>query len=88
MVNEYVTILKLTSLASIIAVTEVVHSANTLVSNSYRPLEVYTALAVVYVILVVPLSLAAKKLEGKKTGKRTEKTEKSGDKVLGNGSPA
>jgi polar amino acid transport system permease protein len=66
-VNEYITILKLTSLASIIAVTELVSSANTLISNSYRPLEIYTALALMYVIIVVPISYLVKNLERDKT---------------------
>ncbi len=55
----YVTQLKNTSLASVIAVGEVLHQASTISSMTYRPLEIYSAVAVIYLILVIPFSLLA-----------------------------
>ena len=51
----YINELKNSSLASIIAVDELLHRSNVLISNTYRPLEIYTAMAVVYLILILPL---------------------------------
>jgi len=70
LVSLYITMLKFTSLASVIAVGEILHTANTLISNTYRPLEVYTAVAVLYIILVIPLTYLAKKLENRLSSKK------------------
>jgi len=59
----YVEQLKNTSLASVIAVGEVLHQASTISSSTYRPLEVYSAVAVIYLILVIPFSLLADWIE-------------------------
>ncbi|MCK4319912.1 amino acid ABC transporter permease [Candidatus Micrarchaeota archaeon] len=63
MVSLYITMLKFTSLASVIAVNELLHVGNTLISNTYRPLEVYTTVALVYIALVIPLTYLSKRLE-------------------------
>lgn len=52
----YVTELKNTSLASVIAVNELLHRANSVISNTFRPLEVYTAVAVMYLIVILPIT--------------------------------
>ena len=59
----YVNQLKNSSLASVIAVNELLHRANSVISNTYRPLEVYTAVAVTYLILIIPFSLFASWVE-------------------------
>lgn len=51
----YVNELKNSSLASVIAVNELLHRSNILISNTYRPLEIYTTMAVVYLIIILPL---------------------------------
>jgi len=65
LVGLYVTMLKLSSLASVIAVGEVLHAANNIIANTYRPLEVYTAIALIYVALVLPATLLSQRLENK-----------------------
>jgi polar amino acid transport system permease protein len=55
----YVNQLKNSSLASVIAVNEILHRSNSIISNTYRPLEVYTAVAIIYLILIIPFSLLA-----------------------------
>jgi len=51
----YITELKNSSLASIIAVNELLHRSNILISETFRPLEIYTTVAVVYLIIILPL---------------------------------
>lgn len=59
----YIIELKNTSLTSVIAVNEILHRASAISSVTYRPLEIYTSVAVVYLILVIPLSLLAGRVE-------------------------
>ena len=61
--GRYIETIKLTSLASVIAVDELLHSGQNLISVSYRPLEVYTIIALLYLAIIVPLTLILKKLE-------------------------
>ncbi len=50
----YITEMKNSSLASIIAVNEILHRANILISNTFRPLEIYTVVAMTYLIIILP----------------------------------
>jgi polar amino acid transport system permease protein len=59
----YIDAIKLSSLASIIAVGELVHRAAELSTHSYRFLEVYAALAVIYLALLLPFSYVVRQLE-------------------------
>ncbi len=51
----YIHQIKNTALASVIAVDELLHSANVVISTTYRPLELYTAIAVIYLIIIMPV---------------------------------
>jgi polar amino acid transport system permease protein len=62
-VGLFIATVKNSALASFIAVPEVLHRANSAISESFRPLELYTAVAVVYVALLLPLSLLSKRFE-------------------------
>lgn len=53
--GQYITCIKLSALASVIAVYELVHTANNINSQTYKPLETYTFVAVLYLILILPL---------------------------------
>lgn len=68
----YVNQLKNSSLASVIAVNEILHRANSVISNTYRPLEIYTAVAITYLILIIPFSLLASWVE-KRIDKKSRK---------------
>ncbi|MCP1675753.1 polar amino acid transport system permease protein [Natronocella acetinitrilica] len=63
LVNCFADIVKLSSLAAVIGVYEMLHSINNLIMNSFRPLELYTALAVFYFLLIYPISLTAQLVE-------------------------
>lgn len=54
LIGLYITELKNSSLASVIAVGELLHRSNILISQTFRPLEIYTAVAVVYLIIILP----------------------------------
>lgn len=64
-INEFATLLKLTTLGSTIAVYELLHESNNLIAATYRPLEVYTALAVIFFVITYPFILVAQRLEKK-----------------------
>lgn len=59
----YINELKNTSLASIIAVNELLHQSNILISQTFRPLEVYSITALMYLIIILPLVFFARFLE-------------------------
>lgn len=68
----YVTELKNTSLASVIAVDEILHKSSAISSVTYRPLEIYTTVAVAYLAIVIPFSLLAAWTEKRMSRKSRE----------------
>ena len=62
-VNQSVLQLKNTSLLSIIAVPDLMYQAQVFVSDTFRPLEIYTTLGVIYLIILYPMQKLAKRLE-------------------------
>jgi polar amino acid transport system permease protein len=64
-VNQTVLQLKNTSLLAIVAVPDLMYSAQILVSETFRPLEIYTSLAVIYFIILYPMMKLAKQLESR-----------------------
>jgi len=59
----FIGLLKDSSLCSVIAVHELTYQTQTLAAQTFRPLELYTALAVAYFLLTYPLSLTSSWLE-------------------------
>jgi polar amino acid transport system permease protein len=55
--------LKLSSLASVIGVYEVVYVAKTAMVQTFRSLEAWTTVAIIYIVLVLPLSRISRRLE-------------------------
>jgi His/Glu/Gln/Arg/opine family amino acid ABC transporter permease subunit len=62
--NMFITIIKDTSLASLVAVNEITLVATGLVGVTFRPIPVFALVACFYLALIIPLSLAAKRIEG------------------------
>lgn len=62
-VNQSITQLKNTSLVSVIAVPDIVYNATLINADTYRPLEVYTVVALVYFAMLFPITLLARRLE-------------------------
>jgi polar amino acid transport system permease protein len=63
LVNQSVTQLKNTSLLYVVAVPDLMYTGSIVVAETYRPLEVYTSVAVMYFIMLYPLTRWAKQLE-------------------------
>lgn len=71
LLGMYIATLKMSSLASVIAVYELLHSAQGLISTSFRPMEIYTTVALVYVAMVLPLSILTRRFESAKAWRLT-----------------
>ncbi len=63
LVNQSIIQLKNTSLLSILAVPDLLYQGQTVAHETYRPLEVYTLIAVCYFAILWPATLFAKRLE-------------------------
>ena len=61
--NQLVIMLKMTSLVSVIGVSEVLRRGNELAVTEYRPLEIYSFVALQYLVLVLIVSAGVRKLE-------------------------
>ena len=62
-INEFATLMKLTTLGSVLAVNELLHESENLINTTYRPLEVYTAVAVMFGVMIYPFILLSQQLE-------------------------
>ncbi len=62
-INEFATLMKLTTLGSVLAINELLHEAENLINNTYRPLEIYTTLALVFGLLIYPFIWLSQRLE-------------------------
>ena len=58
-VNQSITQLKNTSLVSTIAVPDLLYNGQLITADTYRPLEVYTVVAVIYFVLLFPSTMLA-----------------------------
>ena len=63
--NQFVYVLKMSSLVSIIGIGDLTRKANELVVTTYRPLEIYTFLIFEYLILILVVSYLVRRLEKK-----------------------
>ena len=70
--NQFVYVLKMSSLVSIIGIADLTRKANELVVTTYRPLEIYTFLILEYLILILIVSYFVRRIE-----KRLKKYEKN-----------
>ena len=61
--NQFVYVLKMSSLVSIIGIGDLTRKANELVVTTYRPLEIYTFLILEYLVLILVVSFLVRKLE-------------------------
>ena len=64
-INQFITTLKDTSILSVISVRELTMNSQIIIAQNYRPFEVYSYAAVMYLIVIVLLSLLAKYIERK-----------------------
>jgi len=65
--NQFVYMLKMSSLVSVIGMQELTRKANELVTAEYRPLEVYSILVLEYLVLILVVSALVRWLERRLT---------------------
>ena len=66
--NQFVYMLKMSSLVSVIGMQELTRKANELVVAEYRPLEIYTILVLEYLVLILIVSAGVRWLERRFAG--------------------
>jgi polar amino acid transport system permease protein len=64
-INQTILQLKNTSLVSVVAVGDLLYQGSVITAASYRPLEIYTTIAVIYFVVLFPLTLIADQVEAK-----------------------
>ena len=64
-INQTIMQLKNTSLVSVVAVGDLLYQGSVITASSYRPLEVYTTIAVLYFVVLFPLTLVADQVEAR-----------------------
>jgi polar amino acid transport system permease protein len=75
MANQFIYVVKMSSLASVIGYQELTRKANELVVTVFRPLEIYTILILEYLVLILVISAAVRRRErrmGADPGRRRE----------------
>ncbi|MFM2476125.1 amino acid ABC transporter permease [Celerinatantimonas sp. MCCC 1A17872] len=63
--NEFIALTKNSALVSLVTIHDVMHEGQKIISVSYRSLEVYVAIAFIYLILTTSIMFALRKLENK-----------------------
>lgn len=61
--NEFANLIKLTTLGSVLAVEELQYQAANLITQTFRPLEIFTFLALMFGAIIYPLLLIARYIE-------------------------
>lgn len=59
----YIEEIKNTTIVSVIALNELLHTGQIIISQTYRPLEIYTAIAIMFIVILIPLIVISKKFE-------------------------
>ena len=59
--NRGIELGKMTAIASIIAVHELMYEARLLSASSFRPLEVFTVIAIIYFVVIYPIAGSTEK---------------------------
>jgi len=69
LVNQSVINLKNTSLVSVLAIPDLLYQGKLIALETYRPLEVYTVVALFYFALLFPLTMLVRHLESRNSVK-------------------
>jgi polar amino acid transport system permease protein len=64
-INQTILQLKNTSLVSVVAVGDLLYQGSVITAASYRPLEIYTTIAVLYFAVLFPMTLVADQVEAR-----------------------
>jgi len=61
--NEFIALIKNSALVSLLTIADLMHEGQKIISVSYRSLEVYIAVALVYLVLTSLTSMALQRVE-------------------------
>lgn len=61
--GTYIEEIKNTPLLSVIALDELLHTGQVIISQTYRPLEIYTAIAIIFLVILLPIGFLGRKYE-------------------------
>ena len=61
--NRAVELMKMTSLASVIAYGELMHKAKQISTLEFNPIEMYTTVALIFFVLIYPMALLVQRFE-------------------------
>jgi len=67
LMNSFASIIKETSLVSIISIAEITRVGNQIYARTLRPFEVYLVIALIYLVMTYSISLLVKFIEGRST---------------------
>lgn len=70
LINQSITQWKNTALVSVIAVPDLLYQGTLVAGETFRPLEVYTVIAAIYLAVLLPLTFGAEALERRRKGVR------------------
>lgn len=76
LVGQYINSIKLSVLASFISVPELLSVTQDIISQTYRPLEFYTVLALIFLLILLPGTIWSKRFELKNRNKKADKNHK------------
>jgi polar amino acid transport system permease protein len=65
LMNQSIIQFKNTSLVSVLTVPDLLYMGQVAATETYRPLEIYTTIAVIYFVVLVPLTAVVKRTENK-----------------------
>ncbi|WP_315790970.1 amino acid ABC transporter permease [Fischerella sp. JS2] len=63
LMGQYITTYKFSTLASVIAVPEILHTANSIIAQTYRPLEIYSVVAMMFIVTIIPLNIFLRRVQ-------------------------
>lgn len=63
--TRFIEMFKLTTLASTVAYGDILYVAKVIANTDYRPTETFTAVAIIFVVLLLPLSILANRIENR-----------------------
>jgi polar amino acid transport system permease protein len=63
LMGQYINTYKFSTLASVIAVPEILHTANAIIAQTYRPLEIYSIVAFLFSATIIPLNLLLRRFQ-------------------------
>ena len=67
LMGQYITCYKMSTLASVVAVQELLHAGSTIIAQTYRPIEIYTAIAIIFLVTVIPMNHFTRRLHDAET---------------------